>query len=165
LKTLEQNLVCERLRPMVIAALDRANPVPNVDTPEQVRSAQRQLTRLGCFTGTADGRLDTATIAALLLYLNKQGIKPSGDVHITDDLIAELTKQSARVCPLVCPPGKVAARGQCIDSTKGKPTVARPSVPRPTPQPSQTNPPPRAAEQKPAGGGGARIGVTPGVGF
>src|SRR5580700_8684257 len=164
LKTLEQNLTCERLRPLVIAALDRANPVPNVDTPEQVRSAQGQLIRLGCFAGSADGRLDAATIAALLLYLNKQGIKPSRDVHITDDLIAELTKQSARVCPLVCPPGKVAARGQCIDSTKGKPTVARPSGNRPTPQPSQPNPPPRAAEQKPAGGG-ARIGVTPGVGF
>jgi hypothetical protein len=164
LKTLEQNLTCERLRPEVIAALDRANPVPNVDTPEQVRSAQGQLIRLGCFTGAADGRLDAATIAAILLYLDKQGIKPSGDVHITDDLIAELTKQSARVCPLVCPPGKVAARGQCMDSTKGKPTVARPSVPRPTPQPSQPNPPPRTTEQKPAGGG-ARIGVTPGVGF
>jgi hypothetical protein len=164
LKTLEQNLTCERLRPLVIAALDRANPVPNVDTPEQVRSAQGQLIRLGCFAGSADGRLDAATIAALLLYLDKQGINPSGDVHITDDLIAELTKQSARVCPLVCPPGKVANRGQCIDSTKGKPTVARPSGNRPTPQPSQPNPPPRAAEQKPAGGG-ARIGVTPGVGF
>ena len=167
LKALEQNLTCERLRPVVIAALDRANPLPNVDTPEQVRSAQGQLIRLGCFAGSADGRLDAATIAALLLYLDKQGIKPGGDVHITDDLIAELTKQSARVCPLVCPPGKVAARGQCIDSTKGKPTVARPSGNRPTPQPSQPNPPPRTTEQKPSGGGGggARIGVTPGVGF
>jgi caspase domain-containing protein len=165
LKTLEQNLVCERLRPVVIAALDRANPVPNVDTPEQVRSAQGQLIRLGCFTGTADGRLDAATIAGLLLYLDKQGIKPSGDVHINDDLIAELTKKTARVCPQVCPPGKVAARGQCIDS-KGKPTVARPSVPRPTPQPSQPNPPSRTTEQKPAGGGGAaHISVQPGVGF
>jgi hypothetical protein len=167
LKTLEQNLTCERLRPLVIAALDRANPVPNVDTPDQVRSAQGQLIRLGCFTGSADGRLDAATIAAILLYLDKQGIKPSGDVHITDDLIAELTKQSGRVCPLVCPPGKFAARGQCMDSTKGKPTVARPSN-RPAPQPSQPNPPPRTTEQKPAGGGGgggARIGVTPGVGF
>ena len=177
LKTLEQNLTCERLRPLVIAALDRASPVPNVDTPEQVRSAQGQLIRLGCFAGTADGRLDAATIAALLLYLNKQGINPSGDVHITDDLIAELTKQSARVCPLVCPPGKVAARGQCIDATKGKP-IARPgkeSPPRrggggnqtgrPTQQPTpQPNPPPsRTAEPKPSGG--ARIGVTPGVGF
>ncbi|MGA8498088.1 MAG: caspase family protein [Xanthobacteraceae bacterium] len=167
LKTLEQNLVCERLRPLVIAALDRANPVPNIDTPEQVRSAQGELIRLGCFAGSADGRLDAATIAALLLYLNKQGIKPGGDVHITDDLIAELSKQTARVCPLVCPAGKVAARGQCIDSTKGKPTVARPNGNRPTAQPSQPNPPPRTTEQKPAagGGGGARIGVTPGVGF
>jgi hypothetical protein len=178
LKTLEQNLTCERLRPEVIAALDRANPVPNVDTPEQVRSAQGQLIRLGCFAGTADGRLDAATIASLLLYLDKQGIKPSGDVHITDDIIAELTKQTARVCPLVCPPGKVAGRGQCIDSTKGKPTIARPSgndnptrrgrgnQAGPTQQPSQPNPPSRTTEQKPAGGGGAaHIGVQPGVGF
>jgi hypothetical protein len=166
LKALEQNLTCERLRPLVVAALDRANPAPNVDMPDQVRSAQGQLIRLGCFAGTADGRLDAATIAAILLYLDEQGIKPSGDVHISDDLIAELTKQTARVCPLVCPPGKVAARGQCIDSTKGKPTIARPSGNRPTPQPSQPNPPPRTTEPKPAGGGGgARIGVTPGVGF
>jgi len=180
LKTLGQNLTCERLRSVVIAALDRANPVPNVDTPEQVRSAQGQLIRLGCFTGTADGRLDAATIAAIQLYLDKQGINPSGDVHITDDLIAALTKHSARVCPLVCPPGKVADRGQCIDSTKGKPTIARPGgndnptrrgrgnqTDRPAQQPSQPNPPPRTTEQRPAGGGGgaAHIGVTPGVGF
>jgi len=184
LKTLEQNLVCERLRPLVTAALDRANTVPNVDTPEQVRSAQGELTRLGCFTGAADGRLDAATIAAILLYLDKQGIKPSGDVHITDDLVAELSKQTARVCPLVCPPGKVANHDQCIDSTKGKPTIARPGgndnstrrgrgnqVDRPTQQPSQPNPA-RTTEQRPSGGGGggggggaAHIGVTPGVGF
>src|SRR6202035_315176 len=87
LKALAQNLTCERLRPLVIAALDRANPLPNVDTPEQVRSAQGHLIRLGCFAGSADGRLDAATIAAILLYLDKQGIKPSGDGHITDDLI------------------------------------------------------------------------------
>ena len=178
LKSLEQNLTCEPLRPMVIAALDRANTVPDVDTPEQVRSAQGELIRLGCFTGTADGRLDAATIAAILRYLDKQGIKPSGDVHISDDLIAELTKQTARVCPLVCPPGKVADRDQCIDATRGKP-IARPgkeSPPpkrassgnqagRPTQQPTaQPNPQPaRTAEPKPSGG--ARIGVTPGVGF
>jgi hypothetical protein len=178
LKTLEQSLTCERLRPLVVAALDRANAAPNVDTPEQVRSAQAELIRLGCFAGSADGRLDSATIAAILLYLDKQGIKPSGDVHITDDLVAELSKQSARVCPLVCPPGKVADRDQCVDATRGKP-IARPgkeSPPpkrggggnqsgRPTQQPTpQPNPQPaRTAEPKPSGG--ARIGVTPGVGF
>ena len=178
LKSLEQNLTCEPLRPLVIAALDRANTVPNIDTPEQVRSAQGQLIRLGCFAGSADGRLDAATVAAILRYLDKQGIKPSGDVHITDDLIAELSKQTERVCPLVCPPGKVADRDQCIDATRGKP-IARPGkespppkrggggnqasrptqhpTPQPTPQPSRT------AEPKPSGG--ARIGVTPGVGF
>ena len=152
--------------------------MPNVDTLEQVRSAQGELIRLGCFTGAADGRLDAATIAAILLYLDKRGIKPSGDVHITDDIVAELSKQTARVCPLVCPPGKVADRNHCVDSTKGKPTVARPSgndsptrrvrdqADKPTPQPAQPNQPPRTTEQKPAGGGGAaRIGVTPGVGF
>ena len=119
-----------------------------------------------------------ATIAAILRYLDQQGIKPSGDVHITDDLIAELSKQTARVCPLVCPPGEVADRDQCVDATRGKPIVrpGKESPPpkrggggnqagRPTQQPTQQpNPQPaRTAEPKPSGG--ARIGVTPGVGF
>ena len=180
LKALEQNLACERLHPLVTAALDRASAIPNVDTPEQVRTAQQELIRLGCMSGVADGRLDAATAAALMLYLNKQGIKPGGNVRVTDDLIADLRKQTARVCPLTCPPGKVADRDQCIDATKGKP-IARPGnesptrrggggnpAGRPTQQAApQPNPQPaRAAEPRPSGGGGgARIGVTPGVGF
>jgi hypothetical protein len=177
LKALQQNLACERLRPLVTAALDRATALPNVDTPEQVRAAQQELVRLGCFSGAADGRLDAATAAALMLYLSKQGIKPSGDVRVTDGLIADLRKQTARVCPLACPPGKVVDRDQCIDVTRGRPT-ARPGnegptkrgggnqAGRPTPQPTpQPNPQPaRTAEPRPSGGG-TRIGVTPGVGF
>jgi multidrug efflux pump subunit AcrA (membrane-fusion protein) len=68
LTELEQGLTCERLRPLVVAAIDRANAMPDVNTPEQVRSAQQELARLGCFSGAVDGSLSAPTKAAVERY-------------------------------------------------------------------------------------------------
>src|SRR5499427_7880945 len=51
LRQLQQSLTCERLRPLVTAALDQANALPDVNTPTQIRLAQQELSRLGCFSG------------------------------------------------------------------------------------------------------------------
>jgi peptidoglycan hydrolase-like protein with peptidoglycan-binding domain len=113
LKQLQQSLTCERLRPIVTAALDRANALPDVNTPAQIRSAQQELTRLGCFSGDVNGNLSPATTSAVQHYESERG-QPAESVDISDAFISELKTQSARVCPLVCPKGKVADGDHCI---------------------------------------------------
>jgi hypothetical protein len=119
LKQLAQTVTCDRLRPLVTAALDKAS-AGDVNTPDQVRAAQQQLTRLGCFSGAADGNLNDATKAALQHYQAARG-KPTGDGQISDALVSDLKSQTARICPLVCPTGKVAQGEQCVVAEQPKP--------------------------------------------
>jgi hypothetical protein len=117
LRQLEQSLTCGRLRPLVTAALDHANALPDVNTPAQIRSAQQELSRLGCFSGKADGALDPATKSAVQHYESVRG-QPAENVDISDAFVSELKAQSTRVCPLVCPKGKVADGEHCIAAEK-----------------------------------------------
>ena len=105
------------MRPLVTAALDQANALPDVNTPTQIRLAQQELARLGCFSGNVDGALGPATTSAVQHYESKRG-QPAESVDISDTFISELKAQSTRVCPLVCPKGKVADGEQCIAAEK-----------------------------------------------
>jgi hypothetical protein len=125
LAQLAQKLTCERLRPLVTAALDKVS-APDVNTPDQVRAAQQQLTRLGCFSATVDGNLNDATKAAVQRYRTLLG-KPAGDVQFSDAFVSELKSQSTRVCPLVCPAGKVAQGQQCVVAEQPKPVAPKKS--------------------------------------
>ena len=124
LRQLEQGLACEKLRPLVTAALDRVNAMPDVNTPSQVRSAQQELTRLGCFAGEVDGSLSDPTKAAVRRYQSERG-KPTGSVEITDAFVTELKGHFTRVCPLVCPHGKVIAGEHCVAAQKSPAVVHR----------------------------------------
>src|SRR6516164_8709381 len=119
---LEQSLTCERLRPLVTAALDQANALPDVNTPAQIRSAQQELRRLGCFSGNVDGALGPATTSAVQHYESERG-QPAKSVDISDAFVSELKAQATRVCPLVCPKGKVADGDRCI-AAENPPRVA-----------------------------------------
>lgn len=121
LTQLAQKLTCERLRPLVTAALDKAS-APDVNTPDQVRAAQQQLARLGCFSDAVDGNLNDPTKAAVQHYQTARG-KPASDMQISDDFVSELKSQSARICPLVCPAGKVAQGEQCAVAEQPKPVA------------------------------------------
>jgi hypothetical protein len=158
LKKFEQELNCRELRPLVIAALDRADAVPAANTPELVRSAQQELSRLGCFSGAADGSLNASTATAVQRYQTERGDKLSSDVAITDDFVSQLKKQSARVCPLACPAGKTVEGERCVA------VAAKTSPAKQEKLPSHREPPPRVAQPAPNNGGG-RGGVTIGVGF
>jgi hypothetical protein len=121
LKQLAQGLTCERLRPLVTAALDKAS-AGDVNTPDQVRAAQQQLTRLGCFSGAVDGNLNDATKAAVQRYQATRG-KATGDGQISDALVSDLKSQTARICPLVCSTGKIAQGEQCVVAEQPKPAA------------------------------------------
>ena len=140
LRQLQQSLTCERWRPVVTAALDQANALPDVNTPAQIRSAQQELSRLGCFSGNADGALGPATTSAVQHFESERG-QPAKSVDISDAFVSELKAQSTRVCPLVCPKGKVADGDRCI-AAENPPRVAH--------QKGEEEPAahPRAAHQK-----------------
>jgi hypothetical protein len=130
LEHLQKTLSCEKLRPAVVAALGSlpeakpAEPVPpEVNTPEQVRTAQLEMDRIGCFDGAADGILGPVTRAAVDRYLSVRG-RPKGDNDVTDDLIADLKKEKARVCPLRCGAGEVVKGERCIAEKQKKPERA-----------------------------------------
>jgi hypothetical protein len=160
-----------------VARLDQTPPavvppgrLPKVNSPGQIAAAQQELIRLGCFSGAADGSLDAATKAAVQLYQSARGQNSAGDTEITDDFIAELRQQSAKVCPIVCPAGKIAEGPQCVDVGKSKAIARRKDEGEQTKPPKHSvakqeatpTPPPRTAAQAPSGGG-AKVG--PGIGF
>jgi hypothetical protein len=129
LKQLQQGLTCERLRPLVVAALDKANALPAVNTPAQVRSAQQELARVGCYSGAVDGSLNPTTTVAIQHYQSERNGKPAaGGVDISDAFVSDLKKQSGRVCPLVCSAGTVADGDKCVAAVdKTAPAVAKQS--------------------------------------
>ena len=107
LKRLSQNLTCERLRSQVVASLDKVTseidksapqPSPPANTPELVASAQKELARLGCYSGDSDGKLDAATKGAIKKYQAERE-QPVTGIAVTDDFVRELRKLKLRVCP------------------------------------------------------------------
>ncbi|HEX4409502.1 MAG TPA: caspase family protein [Xanthobacteraceae bacterium] len=143
------------------AATPAAPASPTPDTSRDlIRKAQQELARVGCYAGGIDGAFGPGTAGALVDYENARGGKGAGDVKVTDDLVAELTKQSSRVCPLTCGAGKVAQGDQCV--AVQKPPTA------PKKEEAQAAPAPRPAvikQQAASGGGGGAGRVSMGVGF
>jgi peptidoglycan hydrolase-like protein with peptidoglycan-binding domain len=139
LKRLEQRLTCEHLRPKVIAALEAVEPgrkplgltieapKPASNTPELVRSAQKELARIGCFTGDVDGILGDVTTTAIKRYQAERG-RRAAEIEITDRFVSELMDQSSRICPLVCPTGKIAEGEQCVAARPPAPAARQKDV-------------------------------------
>lgn len=107
LKRLSNELTCERLRPQVVAALEKvtsdlkkkeAPPPPPQNTPQLITSAQKELARLGCYSGDTDGTLDAETKVAIKKYKTRKG-EPTTDIAVTDSFVKELGKEKLRVCP------------------------------------------------------------------
>ena len=187
LKQLQKGLTCDRLRPLVTAALDKANALPDATPPVQIKSAQQELTRVGCYSAAIDGSLSPTTTVAIQHYQAGPG-KSVGAVDITDAFISDLKKQTGRVCPLVCQAGKIANGDTCVAEAKPETPVEKPTVahheekaapkkmaakPAPAPAPRQQveeaprpAPQPHVIEQAASGGGGGGgHGTMIGVGF
>ena len=119
LKALSRTVTCDRLGPVVVAAIDRFNAeatkraavAPN--SPQLVTSAQNELVRLGCMTGKPDGTLNPVTTAALTKYLTIEG-QPTDKPAVTQDLVTELSKHTTRVCPIECKTGETLKGETCV---------------------------------------------------
>jgi hypothetical protein len=167
LKRLSQDLTCERLRTQVVASLDKvtseldksaAPPPPPANTPELVASAQKQLARLGCYSGDNDGKLDADTKVAIKKY-KVQSNQPVTDIAVTDSFVSELSKLKLRVCPAAVvekPKPAVVEKPKPKDTRKeAKQERSKPSKPESRPQPQ--------ARQQASGGGAAHPMI--GIGF
>ena len=127
LKNFSRAVTCDRLGPLVVAAIDRFNAeaakraATQPNAPELVRSAQTELTRLGCFAGTIDGKLSTPTTGALSHYLSIEG-QPTDNPVVTQALVTELTRHITRVCPLECKSGETLKGDTCIADVKPQAT-------------------------------------------
>jgi hypothetical protein len=117
-----------------------SSPTPAVNTPELVTSAQQELIRLGCLSGDADGILGDDTRAAIKRYLSQTGTR-TDQIAVTEQFILELDKQQSRICPLICPGGKIAKGDVCVAQPQPQPAISRPppqpAVARPQPQPAR----------------------------
>ncbi|WP_294541225.1 caspase family protein [uncultured Rhodoblastus sp.] len=99
LTALQAQLLCARLRPTIADALKSFAPkqTPDVDTPDQIKTAQIELGRIGCYSGKIDGALSASTRTALQNYFQAQG-KSDGPKGVNDDLLGELKGQPVTVC-------------------------------------------------------------------
>jgi hypothetical protein len=123
LRSFSKAVTCNRLGPLVVAALDKFNAeaakraAMQPNSPGLIRSAQTQLVRLGCLTGKIDGTLNAPTLSALGRYLSIEG-QPSENASVTEGLVAELAKHTTRVCPIECKGGETLKGETCVAAEK-----------------------------------------------
>jgi len=104
---------------------------------DQIRQAQTELKRLGCFDGEVDGKMNTTEKAIKELW--RRSHKPIVEINITDDFIADLHRQPDDICP---PPNRKpppVASHPSPSSHKGA-TVASPAR-EPAPREARPQPP------------------------
>jgi uncharacterized caspase-like protein len=188
MKALAKAVTCDRLRPQIAAAVDkftaeaarRAAAMPN--SPQLVLAAQTQLVRIGCFPGKPDGIINAATRTALARFVKVKD-RPSDDVPVTEALVAELTRETGRICPLECKSGESLKDDKCVAADKPAAPAATsrrkdddedeaPARRKPKPEKRQAEKEPRRqaperarqqATARPGGGGGGHTMI--GVGF
>nr|WP_041757013.1 caspase family protein [Bradyrhizobium sp. ORS 278] len=125
LKSFSKAVTCERLGPLIIAAVDRFNAeaakraAAQPNSPQLVTAAQIELIRLGCLTAKPDGKLTDSTKAALNRYLALGGQPFEADkVSVTQDLVGELGKHATRVCPIQCKSDETLKGDVCVATEK-----------------------------------------------
>lgn len=170
LKRFSTTNTCERLKPQVVARLDTWT----ANTPELIKSAQTQLARINCYSGTATGQMNDATRASLVRYLNVKK-RPTGDTNVTEGLVSELGKQAALTCPTICPANQVAQGATCVAKApppKPAPKVAKRTREEPRRETRRQEQPRQQQRQQASnsgggggGGGGGRAATMIGVGF
>jgi hypothetical protein len=130
LKAFSKTVTCDRLGPVVVAAIDRFNAeaakraATQPNSPQLVASAQTELVRLGCLTGKPDGKLSDPTKAALGRYFAIGGQPTEADkISVTQDLVGELTKHATRVCPIRCKSDESLKGDVCVANEKAAPAA------------------------------------------
>ena len=136
---------CEELRPSLLALSAEALRLKELEAREaadQIRAAQRELRRIGCYSGSDDGLLNKATKDAIQLYRTRSKQRTDG-ITITEELLKEL---------------KGAPIDRCAEVFKVQ--QARPEKGKHTPRQESEEPRTQTKVGRPSG-----TGVMTGVGF
>ncbi|MDN3279477.1 caspase family protein [Frankia sp. RB7] len=130
LKAFSRMVTCDRIGPVVVAAIDRFNAeaakrsAMQPNSQQLITSAQTELVRLGCLTGKPDGKLSDPTKAAFIRYFAIGGQPVEADrISVTQDLVGELAKHSTRVCPIQCNGDETLKGDVCVANEKSAPAA------------------------------------------
>ncbi len=88
-----------------------SEPAP-VDLTELAVATQKELARIGCLSGKADGKWGSGSERALKDYAGRQGVKLAS-FQPDAEMLERLKATKVRVCPLVCGEGSVEKNGKC----------------------------------------------------
>jgi hypothetical protein len=72
-------------------------PAATANSVDQIRNAQIELRRVGCFAGRSDGKLTEATQDAVKSYWTYTG-HPIVEINISDELIDDIQRHEDQVC-------------------------------------------------------------------
>ncbi|MFZ1814276.1 MAG: caspase family protein [Rhizobiaceae bacterium] len=114
---LENQNTSDQERGIKVAALDRSDSADElannvIDDRGAIASIQRELNRLGCDVGSADGIWGNKSREALQSFADESHRKLAS-LEPTQAVIDMLNDADGRVCPLVCRSGFVEKDGQC----------------------------------------------------
>lgn len=97
---------------------------PASENKDLVRSLQRELKRVGCLEGEADGVWGEKSRVALKNFARHAKLSIASDEPNVAALDAASAKRD-RVCPLVCDDGEKVVGDRCVPVTQKKPQRAR----------------------------------------
>ena len=107
---------------------------PPRNTPEQIRTAQRELRRVGCFFGRENGALNDATREAVKKYLAGRG-RSIAEAAITDEFISDVKSYRRRVCAPSRPVAKRSKPSQPTGSRARREAPSGATAAKPSPKP------------------------------
>jgi hypothetical protein len=133
-RRLQKELTCDALKSQVATLVTQLSSAVGKNAAaaaqagaaarDRILAAQKQLARVGCFPATPNGQMNDATQAAITRYLTQKG-RPATQADVTDEFVAELSKQSSSVCPVECPEGKAVSGSVCVATAAPPPASAR----------------------------------------
>ncbi|MGX5844849.1 caspase family protein [Mesorhizobium sp. ArgA1] len=100
-----------------VASLEHRDPLvqssgPGTDARELARATQRELLRIGCLWGWADGEWGAGSRKALQAYADRQGVRLAS-LEPTAEILERLRAVGGRVCPLTCDNGMRVQGDHC----------------------------------------------------
>jgi uncharacterized caspase-like protein len=98
-------------KPVEVAKLEEP-ATRSLDPVEMALETQKELIRLGCLSGKADGEWGVGSQKALKDYAGRQGIRLAS-LDPAADVLDRLKATTVRVCPLVCGKGMEERNGRC----------------------------------------------------
>lgn len=101
------------LPPETDPGLGASAPEETEPDRDLVRSIQKQLQRIGCDPGSADGIWGRKSRSALEAFSREAKIDLAS-LEPSRDLLDEVNRHEGRICPLVCGSGQVEKDGRCV---------------------------------------------------